>query len=189
MFVHFLSGRDAAYAPDTQQVRKAFSNSRLKQVHIVSTLGILQCLKKTEDEVSATYPEVSIHRVELSIEDIRTTHGERLARDRIYKLLEEIGGHYLVIGSGGRQVLTFRLLEAGHIFGFRGYLSITAYNEVRWNDFSQQEILYMPIAHFLEQRWNQQKGLYIDSKGMKQGSSFRSVSVFPACRYSEKACI
>ncbi len=180
MFIHFLSGKEACYSENTAAVRRAFNGYRLEQVYLVATSSTCDVLDEIVRDASAFFPNVVIKKVPLQVDDIGTASEERQARDTIYTLMEEIGGSDLVIGSGGRQALTFRLLEAGHVFGFRGYLSIIATGEVNWQDFSRQEVIYMPVTHFLSERWRWQKGLHAGEAETRLGSSFRSVSVFPA---------
>jgi adenosine deaminase len=94
--------------------------------------------------------------------------------DLVYKKVRQLGAdNDLIISSGGRQSVTQRLIEAGLLYGCKGYLIITAKHKEKRSESMNFNILWASARQFAEER---RENLIKD----ELGDNFRSLYLLPA---------
>ncbi len=176
----FLSGQEKfSYNTEAKKIREEFKECTVKRLVLVCTTHkkVIDTFNKLQKIIAREYSNIIIEKVDLGFEDVKTTSHDLKMRDEIYKTIKSYAGSQLVISSGGRKTITQRIIEAGLLYGCRGYLSITAppgkeqKHDVRYitEDFS---VLWIPGRQFIKERQN-------DLIKDEVGDSFRSVYLFP----------
>lgn len=121
--VDFLSG-SYAYAESAQNTKKQFTKS-LDEIVLFCTKETLPVFQGLKIILGQEYPQIRVSCIDLMVSDIRSSDDEENIRDKVFVTFEQYQEADLILSSAGRKDITQRMVEAGYIFGFRGYLSLT----------------------------------------------------------------
>ncbi|MCF6147687.1 MAG: hypothetical protein E3K37_03415 [Candidatus Kuenenia sp.] len=121
--VDFLSG-SYAYAESAQNTKKQFTKS-LDEIVLFCTKETFPVFQDLKIIICREYPQIRVSCIDLMVSDIRSRDDEENIRDKVFAAFEQYQEADLILSSAGRKDITQRMVEAGYIFGFQGYLSLT----------------------------------------------------------------
>lgn len=121
--VDFLSG-NYAYAESARNIKNQFTKS-LDELVLFCTTETLPVFQDLKTILGHEYPEIRASCVDLMVSDIKSKDDEERMRDKVFVTFEQYQDKDLILSSAGRKDITQRIVEAGYIFGFQGYLSLT----------------------------------------------------------------
>ncbi len=124
----FNGGSRFQYNEQGEEIRRSFDGRRIGDLHLVCTSGQKDKFSGLTNKIVQEYPKLKghIHAIDLACDDIACQGDDEDARKTIYDQVRNLAGRDLVISSGGRKLITQRLIEAGLLYGCKGYLTITA---------------------------------------------------------------
>ena len=175
--IDFFNGRDRyRYKEEAEVIREKFAERRISDVHLVCTRNVLPLLEELKDAVSTDYPDLvgHIHGISLDCDDIGCRGDDSDMRDKVYQAVERLAlDDDLIISSSGRKTITQRLIEAGLLYGCKGYLTITAERNERRDDSMNFNVLWTSARRFAEER---RPGRMLKEE---LGDNFRSLYLLP----------
>ncbi|MEZ0328050.1 MAG: CRISPR-associated ring nuclease [Dissulfuribacterales bacterium] len=172
-----------SYNPHGQKIKAGFHGSRLTDIYLITTTepAVIESFNALNEDIqneisqkSFSVPPPILHEIRLDMQDVDSSENEEMARSIIYREIQKLSLQCdLIIASAGRKIITQTLIEAGLLYGCKGYLIITAKNKEKRSESMNFNILWTPARRFVEER---RKGLIKD----ELGDNFRSLYLLPA---------
>ncbi|MCR4292398.1 MAG: hypothetical protein NUV76_05925, partial [Candidatus Kuenenia sp.] len=121
--VDFLHG-DFAYGENARKVKESFTEP-LDEIVLLCTTKTLTSLESLKSILQSEYPHIRLTGIDLEVPDITTAGDDKKIRNKVFDAVQQYQNSRLILSSAGRKEITQRIIEAGYIYGFYGYLSIT----------------------------------------------------------------
>lgn len=121
--VDFLNG-DFEYSEAARKIKGSFIEP-MDELVLLCTTHTAAVFDDLEAILSIEYPDISLNNIDLEIQDITNVRDDEKIRNTIFNTVERYQKDKLIVSSAGRKDITQRIVEAGYIYGFYGYLSIT----------------------------------------------------------------
>lgn len=177
-FIDFFNGGEKySYNNESSAIRNRFGGMSLSAIHLICTKEpkVQDALEKLRQTVADEYPllKESIVEISLPCDDISCGNDDEFMRQAVYEQIKTLAADNLIIASGGRKTVTNRLIEAGLLYGCRGYLTLTAPQGKGKREYSELfNLIWISTRQFAEER---QQGSF---KG-EIGDNFRSLYFLP----------
>ncbi|MEZ0329229.1 MAG: hypothetical protein ABWK15_06690 [Dissulfuribacterales bacterium] len=171
------------YNTHGREIKTAFHGFRLTDIYLITTTEASDSFKALQKDIEYEVsqglfdsPPPNLHEISLGIEDVATFDDEEKARSIIHNKIQEISSHTdLIIASGGRKNMTQILVEAGMVYGCKGYLSITAPRGKERRDCTLDfNISWFPLKKMLESKQG-----FSDLHPETLSENFRSLYILP----------
>ncbi|MFZ5764067.1 MAG: hypothetical protein ACOY4H_00555 [Thermodesulfobacteriota bacterium] len=178
-FIDFFNGGETyRYKQEAAAIRKNFAGQELVAVYLICTKEqrVVDSLAQLREIVGTDYPGLAaaLHPIDLPCNDITCGEDDETMRQLVYEAVRSLAADDLIISSGGRKPVTQRLIEAGLLYGCRGYLTITADRNKEKRACSESfHVLWTSARRFSEER----RARIIKDE---LGDNFRSLYLLPA---------
>ena len=176
--VDFFNGGDRfTYKKKAATIRAEFAGCRIRELHLVCTDDVENTLHGLREVLEAEYPDITVDVIELGCNDITCLQVDNDVRGIVYQAVKRLAGLDLVISSGGRKLITQRLIEAGLLYGCAGYLTITTDYDLERSRSARLQteklnVVWTPAANFYREK---RARLIRD----EIGDTFRSLYLLP----------
>ncbi len=175
--VDFINSRGLAYNREAQRVRDAFRGCGLGRLVLICTTGVMEKAMGLKGDMAAEYPDIEVETVPLPCDDVSCSDDDASVRRTVYQTVAGLAGPDLIIASGGRKIITQRLMEAAIMYGCAGYLTITAPHGIEKRDDARLHteefnVIWTPARDFYQDK---RKRIIKD----EIGDTFRSLYLLP----------
>jgi adenosine deaminase len=172
----FNGGEKYSYRAEANVIRERFSGRELTEIFLICTREVSDALRQLKNTLKKDYPALvgSVREVFLDTNDIGNAADDEAMRKKVYDAVQEQAGSDLLIGSGGRQQVTQRLIEAGLLYGCLGYFTITA---PKGRERREESTYFNVILTTARQFATERRSRIIKDE---LGDNFRSLYLLPA---------
>ncbi|MEP9412485.1 MAG: hypothetical protein HRF42_14020 [Candidatus Brocadia sp.] len=121
--VDFLNG-NFAYTETVRKIKNSFTES-LDEIILLYTTKTTAVFRDLKAILQSEYPDIQLTGIDLGIPDVITADDDEKIRSKVFEAVERHQDSRLILSSAGRKDITQRIVDAGYIYGFYGYLSVT----------------------------------------------------------------
>lgn len=183
-FIDFFC-KTLSYNTHGLEIKAAFQGPRLTDIYLITTTepAVIESFKTINEDIRNetsqkcfSVPPPRLHEIRLDMQDVATYENEETARAVIHRAIQKLSIESdLIIASGGRKNMTQILVEAGMVYGCKGYLSITAPRGKERRDCTLDfNISWFPLRKMLESKQG-----FSDLHPETLSENFRSLYVLP----------
>jgi adenosine deaminase len=154
-YFDFFNRDDLEYSPDAMKIKEIFKGKYIDSIFLFHTEEeqVKKAIDELSDELAKYSQQITIMIESLKVDDIKTSSDNIKARDIVFVNFGKFSHPQTIISSAGRKTITNHILEAGLLYGCKGYLSITAPHGKEGRKHTKEfSIIWTPISSFVRRK-------------------------------------